>query len=69
MDKLHGVDMSGGRDGRSAAIGGAVPDVQALLAQDPVSGADVDAALSTTKPSNHGDMDKYSAWQKEYGSV
>jgi katanin p60 ATPase-containing subunit A1 len=44
-------------------------DVDNLLRADPVVAADVHAALQTTKPSSDGNMDKYSAWQREFGSV
>lgn len=44
-------------------------DIDSLLRSDPVSAADVLAALQTTKPSSDGKMDKYEAWQGEYGSV
>eukprot|EP01041_Mallomonas_annulata_P005654 gene5654-11405_t len=45
------------------------PDAEALLKSDPVSSDDMLQALLTTKPSSDGKMDKYSAWQEEYGSV
>jgi len=44
-------------------------DVDNLLRADPVVAADVHAALQTTKPSSDGNMDKYMAWQREFGSV
>ena len=46
-----------------------VPDVQVLLSQDPVSMDDVAAALASTKPSSDGNVDKYTKWQSEFGSV
>ena len=36
---------------------------------EPVTTADVEAALAHTKPSARQLKDKYAAWQKEYESV
>jgi katanin p60 ATPase-containing subunit A1 len=44
-------------------------DVEFLLGNDPVSCQDLYTALDTTKPSSDGKMDKYQAWQNEFGSV
>lgn len=44
-------------------------DVDNLLRADPVSAADIMAALETTKPSSDGNMCKYTAWQSEFGAV
>ena len=44
-------------------------DVEALLKADPVSMQDLTAALLTTKSSSDGTMEKYVAWQNEFGSV
>jgi katanin p60 ATPase-containing subunit A1 len=45
-------------------------DVDALLKADPITATDVRAALLTTKPSSDSScMDKYIAWQNEFGSV
>lgn len=44
-------------------------DVENLLRADPVSFADVLAALDSTKPSSDGNMGKYVAWQHEFGAV
>ena len=44
--------------------------INAQLAADPVSEADLQEALQSTKPSSKGSiMNKYIAWQTEFGSV
>lgn len=45
-------------------------EVDALLAQDPVSDSDFLAALAGTRPSSDGTLEeKYLAWQTEFGAV
>ena len=44
-------------------------DVTSMLKKDPVTQEDLEQALSTTRPSNDGNMNKYSQWQNEFGSV
>ena len=44
-------------------------EVDSLLKGDPVSLDDVMAALESTRPSSDGNMNKYTAWQKEFGAV
>ena len=54
---------------RSMNTGVSQADVDSLLAQDPVSEADIMAALASTRPSSDGNMVKYTAWQNEFGAV
>ena len=66
------VRSGGGGQGfspRGMKTGVSQEEVDALLAQDPVTNEDMLAALAGTKPSSDGNMKKYSAWQEEYGAV
>lgn len=73
LEKAMPTPMPG--HARSSAVGRILStktdaiDVDSLLRSDPVTAADVLAALETTRPSSDGKMDKYNAWQSEYGSV
>ena len=55
--------------GTHTTSAGTQAEVETLLRADPVSAADVLAALDATKPSSDGNMDKYQAWQSEFGAV
>lgn len=44
-------------------------EIEALLRADPVVREDIHAALATTKPSSDGNIERYNAWQRDYGSV
>jgi hypothetical protein len=55
--------------GTHTTSAGTQAEVETLLRADPVSAADVLAALDETKPSSDGNMDKYQAWQSEFGAV
>ena len=45
-------------------------EVDALLAQDPITESDFIAALAGTRPSSDGSLeDKYLQWQQEFGAV
>lgn len=64
---------TGSRPQKGAAFRGAIMEpavnVESLLRSDPVSSDDIAQALLTTKRSSDGNMSKYDAWQREYGSV
>jgi hypothetical protein len=44
-------------------------EAAALLKADPVSAADLLAALDSTKPSSDGNMARYLEWQRDFGAV
>ena len=67
MDKLQSISSQPRGSGSVAAQ--SMPDVQSMLAEDPITDDDLQTALGSTKPSSDGNMDKYIAWQAEFGSV
>jgi SpoVK/Ycf46/Vps4 family AAA+-type ATPase len=54
---------------RIAQITEPAVNVEALLRGDPVTQEDLLTALGNTKRSSDGNMDKYNAWQEEFGSA
>lgn len=54
---------------RIAQITEPAVNVEALLRGDPVNQEDILTALANTKRSSDGNMDKYHAWQEEFGSA
>lgn len=44
-------------------------DVEALMARDPVSLEDIEAAILSTRPSGNSRNNRYETWQKDHGAV
>ena len=72
MSKLATIDTNNNsktNDNKYLSNSVSTADVTSMLKKDPITEDDLHQALSTTRPSNDGNMNKYLQWQKEFGSV